>query len=95
MKILILGAASRLGPHVTEALEANHELVLTDIIDVKSKHQAFRLDISSQEEMTAAMEGVDAVINCTVERRDRKQAFDVNTLGCYNMMRAAVAQDVA
>ena len=94
MKILILGASSRLGPHVVEALEANHELILTDIIDVESEHPSFRLDISSLDEMTAAMEGVDAAINCTVERRDRQRAFDVNTLGCYNMMRAAVAQGV-
>ena len=94
MKILILGAASRLGPHVASALEGDHELTLTDIVDVESEHTSFRLDISSLDEMNRAMDGVDAVINCTVERRDRQRAFDVNTLGCYNTMRAAVDQGV-
>jgi nucleoside-diphosphate-sugar epimerase len=94
VKILILGAASRLGPHVADALGADHELILTDIVEIESQHKSFQLDISSQDEMNRAMNGVDAVINCTVERRDRKRAFDVNTLGCYNMMRAAVEQSV-
>lgn len=94
MKILVLGAASRIGPHVVEALESDHELLLTDVIDVESDHETRRVDVSSLDEMTAAMEGVDAVINCTVERRDRQRAFDVNTLGCYHMMRAAVANGV-
>ena len=94
MKILILGAASRLGPTVVSALEAEHELRLTDIIDVESEHESMRVDISSLGEMNRAMEGVDAVINCTVERHDRRRAFDVNTLGCYNVMRAADDQGV-
>ena len=94
MKVLILGAASRLGPHVVRAIEEGHELRLTDIVDVESEHESFRVDISSLDEMNRAMDGVDAVINCTVERRDRRRAFDVNTLGCYNVMRAAVDQGV-
>ena len=90
MKILVLGAASRIGPYVVDALEADHELLLTDVIDVESDHASRRVDISSLDEVTDAMQGMDAVINCTVERRDRQRAFDVNTLGCYHVMRAAV-----
>lgn len=94
MKILILGAASRLGPHVTAALEGDHDLHLTDIIEVESDHRTSRVDISSFEEVSEAVAGSDVVINCTVERRDRRRAFDVNTLGCYHVMRAAVDHGV-
>ena len=94
MKILILGAASRLGPHVVEALASDHTLRLSDIADIESDHESLRVDISSLDEVTSAMAGMDAVINCTVERRDRRRAFDVNTLGCYHTMRAAVANNV-
>jgi hypothetical protein len=38
------------------------------------------MDISSLDEMNSTMNGVDAVINCIVERRDRQRTFDVNTL---------------
>jgi hypothetical protein len=33
---------------------------------------------------------MDAIVNLSVLRSDRKLAFDVNTRGCYNMMRVAV-----
>jgi len=90
MKILILGAASRFGPHLVKALEGDHELLLSDIVEVESDHPNQRVDISSLAEVSAAVDGVDAVINSTVERGDRQRAFDVNTLGCYNTVRAAV-----
>jgi len=42
----------------------------------------------------AACEGMDAIINCTVMRFDPIEAFRVNTLGAYNVMRAAVAHGI-
>jgi nucleoside-diphosphate-sugar epimerase len=42
----------------------------------------------------AACEGMDAVINCTVLRHDPVDAFLVNTLGAYNVARAAVAHGI-
>jgi len=33
-----------------------------------------------------AAEGMDAIINLSVVRRDPVLAFQVNTLGCYNVM---------
>jgi hypothetical protein len=96
MKVLILGANGYLGPHVIKALEAEHELRITDIRPPaeKSRHQFLRVDISSLEQVTNAARGMDAIINLSVLRSDRKLAFDVNTRGCYNMMLAAVEHKI-
>jgi hypothetical protein len=37
---------------------------------------------------------MDAIVNLTVLRQELKQAFRVNTLGSYNMVKAAVAQGI-
>jgi hypothetical protein len=92
MKILLLGANGFLGPHVVKALEQHHELRVTDIRPPaeKSRHEYMRVDVASLDQMRAAAKGMDAIVNLAVLRPDRKLAFDVNTLGCHNMMLAAV-----
>jgi nucleoside-diphosphate-sugar epimerase len=96
MKVLILGGAGMLGPHVVPALAPYYDLRVTDItplsIDFKGEFQL--VDVASYEQVLAAAEGMDTIINLSVLRRDRKLAFDVNSLGCYNMMRAAVAHGI-
>jgi nucleoside-diphosphate-sugar epimerase len=96
MKVLILGGAGMLGPHVIPALAPHYELRVTDIIPLSLDFQGeFRLvDVASYEQVLAAAEGMEAIINLSVLRRDRKLAFDVNTLGCYHMMKAAVAHGI-
>ena len=94
MKVLILGGAARLGPYVIRALEGEHVLRVTDIIPVDTPHEYRRVDIGSPEDVHRAAEGMDAIVNCSVVRPDRQAAFDVNTRGCYNMMRAAVAHGI-
>jgi NAD dependent epimerase/dehydratase family len=92
MKVLILGANGYLGPHVVKALEPHHELRISDIKPPaeKSRHEFLHVDVSSLEQLRKAAQGMDAIINLSVLRSDRKLAFDVNTRGCYNMMLAAV-----
>ena len=92
MKVLIIGANGYLGPHVVKALEQHHELKVTDIRPPveKSKHEFVRVDVTSLEQMRAAAKGMDAIVNLSVLRPDRKLAFDVNTRGCYNMMLTVV-----
>ncbi len=94
MKVLILGGQARLGPHVVRAIEADHELRVTDIRPIETGHESMQVDISSPDEVMRAAEGMDAIVNCSVLRPDRQLAFDVNTRGCYNMMRAAVAHGI-
>jgi nucleoside-diphosphate-sugar epimerase len=42
----------------------------------------------------AACEGMDAIVNCTVVRPDLEKAFRVNTVGAYNVVRAALAHGI-
>ena len=96
MKVLILGGTGYLGPHVVKALEGEHELRVTDIRPPaeKSRHEFIRVDVSSLDQVRKAAEGMDAILNLSVLRPDRKLAFDVNTRGCYNMMLAAVEHKI-
>ena len=90
MKVLLLGGHGHLGPHVVEALESHYDLRVTDIKPIDSPHETMQVDIADADQVRRAAEGTDAIVNCSVLRGDRKLAFDVNTLGTYNAMRAAV-----
>jgi nucleoside-diphosphate-sugar epimerase len=96
MKVLILGGAGMLGPHVIPLLAPYYDLRVTDInpLPVPFEGEFQLVDVASFEQVLAAAEGMEAIINLSVLRRDRKLAFDVNTLGCYNTMRAAVAHGI-
>lgn len=59
-----------------------------------SPHEWVRADVRSSKEMDAVCSGIDAVINCSVIRTDPTQAYSVNALGVYNLLRAAVKQGV-
>lgn len=52
------------------------------------------MDMRDPYQVMAACEGMDAIINCSVLRHDRADAFRVNTLGAYHVMRAAVAHGI-
>lgn len=96
MNVLILGGAGMLGPHVIPLLAPRYNLRVTDVqpltIDFEGEYR--HVDVANPDEVMAAADGMDAMINLSVLRQDRKLAFDVNTLGCYNMMRAAVAHGI-
>ena len=95
MNVLILGANGMLGPHVVKALEGGHNLRLTDINDLDTTHEYIKIDVSNLEQVVEVAKGMDAIINLSVLRHDRKLAFDVSARGCYNMMRAAVEHNIS
>ena len=95
MKVLILGANGMMGPHVVKALEDEHTLRLTDINDLEdTPHEYFKVDASVLDQVVAAAEGMDAIINLSVKRYDRQRDFDVNARGCFNTMSAAVQHGI-
>jgi nucleoside-diphosphate-sugar epimerase len=49
------------------------------------------VDVSNYEQVRSAAEGMDALINVSVLRHSLAPAFQVNTIGAYNVMKAAVA----
>lgn len=57
-------------------------------------HEMMVVDIADPEQVLEAASGMDAIINCTVVRPHPVEAFRVNTLGAYNVMRAAVARGI-
>ncbi|MDP7194449.1 MAG: NAD(P)-dependent oxidoreductase [Dehalococcoidia bacterium] len=94
MKVLILGANGMLGPWVSKAL-SDHEIIETDLEKIPSNINYHKIDISNTKDVLKISEGVDAIINLSVLRADRKLAFDVNTLGNYNMMLAAETHKIS
>jgi hypothetical protein len=96
MNVLILGGAGMLGPYVVKALAPHHNLRVTDVTRPEGDlpGEFVQVDVSSLEQVVDAAAGMDAIVNLSVLRQDRKLAFDVNTLGCYNTMQAALIHKI-
>lgn len=93
MKVCLLGGNGELGPWVVEELvrTGGYEIRITDLeVPHKSPHETLRVDIADAEQVRRAAEGCDAIVNCSVSRAHRKVAWDVNTVGTYNAISAAV-----
>lgn len=96
MKVLLLGANGYMGPHVVRRLAPYHWLRITDVRpapeDICRDFPQFDyrdVDITDRQQVFAAAEGMDAIINLAVVRQDPVLAFRVNTLGCLHVMEAA------
>ena len=63
-------------------------------IPLAAPHETRLVDVRDPAQVLAATEGMDAIINCTVVRPHPVDAFLVNTIGAYNVMRAAVAHNI-
>ena len=61
---------------------------------VESPHEEMITDVTDYNQVLAACEGIDAIVNGTVNRPHPVAAWLVNTLGAYNVMRAAVASGI-
>jgi nucleoside-diphosphate-sugar epimerase len=85
-----------LGPYVVPELDQKYDLLVTDIQRPSFDFRGdFRLvDVANAEQVMDAAAGMDAIVNLSVLRPHRKLAFDVNTMGCYNMMEAAVKHGI-
>lgn len=97
MNVLLIGANGYLGPHVVKALAPRHHLRITDIkpppAEIRSAlpdHEFLNVDVTSRDQVVAAAEGMDAIVNLSVVRRHPVLAFEVNTQGCHHVMEAAV-----
>lgn len=56
----------------------------------KAPHEWMCVDVGNYDQVRAAAEGMDALINVSVLRHELDPAFKVNTIGAYNVMKAAV-----
>jgi nucleoside-diphosphate-sugar epimerase len=57
-------------------------------------HEWQVVDVTDADQVMRACESMDAIVNCTVIRRETVGAFRVNALGAYNIMRASVARGI-
>jgi nucleoside-diphosphate-sugar epimerase len=101
MNILMIGANGYMGPHVVDVLAPDHHLRITDVQPAPEElrarhadHEFFDLDVTQRNQVLKAAEGMDAIINLAVVRQHRELAFQVNTLGCYHVMQAAVQHGI-
>ena len=96
MKVLIVGGNGSMGPHAIAALRGRHELRVTDINAAPPgfAHEYRQLDAGDHEGVIAAAEGMDAIVNLSVSRWDRRGAWDVNVRGNYNVAAAAVRHGI-
>jgi nucleoside-diphosphate-sugar epimerase len=86
---------------VVKALAPHHRLRITDVKPARAEfrakyaaHEFAELDVTKPDQVMRAAEGMDAVINLAVVRSHRVLAFQVNTLGCYHIMQAAVKHGI-
>jgi nucleoside-diphosphate-sugar epimerase len=108
MKILVIGAAGRLGTKVVEQLEerGEHTLRLGDIREMQTEHEFVYCDILDPDKLLPAMEDMDVVYAGFVGRvrpssdtpADRLRAssrfFEILTIGAFNVLQGAALVDV-
>ncbi len=99
-KIVLTGAAGRLGSYLREPLaKLCEELVSTDVVDVGKLYprEAFvKADLTKLDEMTALMKGADMVVHFGAigDEAPFEQILGPNIIGAYNVWEAAFQNGV-
>ena len=57
-------------------------------------HECLVVDVCDFDAVLAACAGMDAIVNCSVIRNDPVEAWRVNVLGAYNLLRAAAIHGI-
>jgi len=103
MRVLICGAAGRLGTRLVKELEVHHDLVLGDLKPVADP-RFVRLDITDLAAVRAARQGCDAVVHavildwpCCSARETLRYGVpcvQVHVAGLHNVLHAALEAGV-
>ncbi|NSW57263.1 MAG: NAD(P)-dependent oxidoreductase [Armatimonadetes bacterium] len=103
MRVLVTGAAGRLGRKLAKALDAEHDLVLTDVARLDDA-RFVPLDVTDLVAARTAVAGCDAVVHmaildwppCSAREalRYAPASIQVHATGTCNMLQAALEGDV-
>ena len=88
-RVLLLGAAGLVAPHIRAGLERHFDLRLADIKPHPDGCAQLAVDIADYGQVLEAARGTDAILNFTVNRSDPVRSFAVNVQGALNVLRAA------
>lgn len=88
--VLFLGASGLIGPYLTPGLEKHYDLRVADVKPHPEGKPVDMVDVRDYGQVLEAARGADAIMNFTVVRGDPVDSFDVNTVGAWHVMRAAV-----
>ena len=69
-------------------VQRDYDPIIPPLLD--APHENWIVDVRDPDQVMAACEGMDAIVNCSVLRMDPVNAFRVSAVGAYNMARAAV-----
>ncbi len=58
------------------------------------EHEFVRVDVTESQQVLAAAEGMDAIVNLSVIRPDPVMSFRVNMMGAFHVMQAAVIHGI-
>lgn len=100
MKILVTGAAGRLGRAVCEAAKGRHEIVGIDINVPPGVEGILRVDITDEAAVKKVAEGCQAIIHTAalhgafLKTHPRADFFRVNCIGTDNLYQAAVTHGI-
>jgi UDP-glucose 4-epimerase len=101
LKVLITGAGGNLGRVLAPALEKNgHEPILMDMRDIDTSYRFIKGDVSNQEDVNKAVEGVDAIVHAAalhgihLAKYSRDEFMQLNVNGTYNVYQAAKNHNV-
>ena len=88
-KVLLLGASGQIAPNIVPAMESQYDFTLADINPYPDGRPIAHVDMRDYDQVYNAMQGMDAVMNFTVNRPDPTLSFHVNVLGALHVMKAA------
>jgi nucleoside-diphosphate-sugar epimerase len=75
-------------PEIAAAEPQSHGAPLPEVLP--APHEWSVVDVTNYEQVLEAARGMDSLINCTVIRPHQQLAFQVNMLGAFNIVKAAV-----
>ncbi|MDA0747595.1 MAG: NAD-dependent epimerase/dehydratase family protein [bacterium] len=88
-KVLFLGASGMIGPYLLPGLESDYEMRLADVKPPPDGREILTVDVTDYAQVRDAAQGMDMIMNFTVNRDNPVQSFHVNTLGALHVMKAA------